>query len=428
MSKKNIFILALGLLLIPSFAYSRDNASTTFFLGNYVFNYRTNPALRPQNAKGFAGIAIDNISVGLCSNLTLSNMLFPIDGKLYTGLNERVDADTFLNGLKNVNDLNMDINMNLLSIGASHGDKAFSTFEFNIVSETGLSVPKSLFSLLKKGTSDGIYQIDDISLFTSEYLEVAYGLSFRINDNLSVGGRVKALLGLAQMDLNINKMRAETNGGQIGLDINGEAQAYMNIVRFDEDFENPTLNLEPSGLGAALDLGAEYKFDKFDFSLSLKDLGAMSWARTIDASIDYSGSIDAETMEEDFDLEDYSTITQYDNPIFETKSLSATVVAGAKYAVSKHLSAGLLATYRSGRNPLKEAVLGASFTPFKAFSLAVSGGVNNYGTCFGAALNLRLAFLNFFLASDAISFHVNPQYLPIHSINNKLTTGLVLVF
>lgn len=428
MSRKYIFTLALGLLLIPSFAYSRNDASTTFFLDNYVFNYRTNPALRPQNAKGFAGIALDNISVGLCSDFTLSNMLFPMDGKLYTGLNEKVDADTFLNGLKDINDLNLDLNLNLLSIGVSHGDKAFSTFEFNIVSETGLSVPKSLFSLLKKGTSDGIYQIDDISLFTSEYLELAYGLSYRINDNLSVGGRVKALLGLAQIDLNINKMRAETNGGQIGLDINGDAQAYMNAVSFDDNFDNAEFNPLLSGFGAALDLGADYKFDKFDFSLSLKDLGAMSWARTIDASIDYSGSIDAETMEEDFDLEDYSTITQYDNPIFETKSLSATVVAGAKYAVSQNLSAGLLTTYRSGRNPLKEAVLGATYTPFKAVSLAVSGGINNYGTCFGAALNLRLAFLNFFLASDAISFNINPQNLPIHNINNKITTGLVIVF
>lgn len=425
MKRLAIFLLAAG--MFPALQLqAQSSGSTTFFLDNYVYSYRFNPAEQNNGGtKGFFGFGIDNIYLGAHSNLGVSNVIFQQDGKLVTGLHESVPADKALSGLKPLNKVNFNFNENLLTVGFRSKESLIS-FEVNLRSDEYTSVPKDLFSLLKNGTDDESYFINDMHFNSSNYLEAAFGYSRKI-ENLTVGGRLKALLGYYEIGINLDKAGAVSRGGQ--MDVTGKGDVYMaqNILEMDDDLELGDFNsLKPAGFGMALELGATYDLDKFHLSLGLLDLGAVSWKRNAVGKIDYNGTIQGDS---EGDLEEYVDIHKIDNPSGTLCALSPVVNAGARYQVSKIFSAGATVTSRFSKfNPFFEARLGATLSPAKFFSLAATAGYGNFGPCIGAAMSLNFPIVNFFIATDGIFTRVTPQYVPVKPLNTSLNLGLAIAF
>ena len=164
------------------------------------------------------------------------------------------------------------------------------------------------------------YDISGQKLDINAYGEVGLGYARQINNRLTVGGKVKVLLGIGNMNLKINnvmmnaKLPSDARISQLqdpnylsGLDAAGitklksEIESYhanlnvdahlessfkgLELVQEDgqdyiSDFDFDSGKLGIAGYGFGIDLGASYKImDNLTVSASVLDLGFISWTK-----------------------------------------------------------------------------------------------------------------------------------------------------
>ena len=431
---KKAFLLAMAVpaMLLFAAGASAQSLQSSYFLDNYTYSYQLNPAAQAGENHGFFALGVGNVHVGANSNLGLSSFLFPmtIDGekKLVTGLHPDLDADVFLGGLDEKNVIDLNVGLNVLSFGHVKND-SFFTFELNLKSEVGTNIPKDVFELLKLGgTRDENYLVQDLSLNTTNYLEAVFGYSNKLNANWRLGGRLHLIAGIA--DAAVNVPRAAVNvKDDFAIDAAGSVNVYAGKVQLPStpdgyvDLDNIEINPKDFGLagyGAALDFGAEYHSSLLTLSASVLDLGGVFWQNGTIAEAKYSGVVDSDALDSASLLK---IVDKADNKFLD---LGPRINVGARVNILPILSAGLMGTVRSGRYGWSEARAGVTLTPGKFFSLAATGGVNTYGPCFGAALNLKLAFLKLYLGTDSVVTSFTPQLIPVNKLHTRVSAGLVI--
>ena len=123
-----------------------------------------NPAFASE--RNYVGMPVlGNFNIGLQSNIGVSNFLYKQpNGDLTTFLNGSVSSGEFLDGLKNRNRLNLDVDMNIISFGF-HKWGGFNTFDLSIKNGTRANLPKDLFEFAKVGMQGGHseYNLEDIA-------------------------------------------------------------------------------------------------------------------------------------------------------------------------------------------------------------------------------------------------------------------------
>lgn len=113
MKKLYIALLAAALTL-PAMAQEMNSA---YFVDGYKYRHRLNPALAPTRSY-FSLPALGGISANVRSDMGMKTFLYPYEnGQLTTFMNGSVSSEEFLSQLKRNNDLNVNANLNLLSIG-----------------------------------------------------------------------------------------------------------------------------------------------------------------------------------------------------------------------------------------------------------------------------------------------------------------------
>ena len=127
-------------------------------------------------------------------------------------------------------------------------------------------------------------------------MEVALGHSHVINEKVSVGAKVKLLLGLLNVDAKIDEMNFYGEGahwkvyGQGTLDISGfldipTSNRYLNEM----DFGDVSIDYDHliSGVGVAADFGVNYDInDNWQVNMALLNLGFMKWNKTYNSHLD----------------------------------------------------------------------------------------------------------------------------------------------
>lgn len=414
MAARKTLTIAVAAMLSAVSAFGQNN--TTYFLDNYVYSYKLNPAAKPADAGFFGGIGFGGLNIGLNSNTGVSNFFFPVDGKLVTGLNEAVSADEFLSGLKDPISTGFGIDKNILSLGFVSKNKFVTTFDISSRTMVDAQVPKGLFELLKKGSDrNDNYEFGDVALGGSSYLEAALGFSFPIGP-VRAGIRVKGLAGLADVKADIVKASAGRESEEVHIDASGNIRMAPNLP--DDDFKAKEL-LTPSGIGAAIDLGMSLNTKLLQVDFAILDLGGIKWKYDYMNSFTYSGVIGDDTEAEDI-LDD---IIGSEGSHSELSKLNATLSAGARVFILPKLSAGLHATLNKQAQDIRA---GVTFTPGRVFSLAATGGMTSFGPCFGAGFNLLLPGVSLYAAIDDIVTEFTPQFIPVNAVHTKLSAGLVI--
>lgn len=186
---KKIFFTIAALVLAAS-AWAQD-FQTGYFLNGYTQAYKLNPAIRPE--KSFLALpGLGGFDIISRSNVGLDDFFYPVSGdKLGYFMHPEVDAKDFMSRLKSSNKVVENSYVNILALGFKKG-LAYHTIDISIRTAGGASVPYELFSFLKEGISDKIV-IPSLSVEENVFLEVAYGLNFKVNGIVSVGGRIKYL-------------------------------------------------------------------------------------------------------------------------------------------------------------------------------------------------------------------------------------------
>ncbi|MEY8685744.1 DUF5723 family protein [Bacteroides sp. AN502(2024)] len=309
------------IMLVCTLSANAQFLRTSYFMEGTHYRQQLNPALAP--GRGYVNIPVIgafNASVSSTS-LGYQDIVDIIDdnGEFYRN-------QDFLGRLKDNNTLNLNLNTEILSAGWYKG-KNFWSFNVGLRTDIGANLTKNLFTFLNE--MDGIednwrnsrYDVGGQELHIQAYTEIGLGLSRQINDRLTVGGRVKALLGIGNMQLKLNRVYMNANlpsdarinqlqdqnylmsnyntpakinelkkefdayQAQIDLDVALESSFKgLNLVEnqdgYIDDFDFESKDMGIAGYGFGIDLGASYKIlDNLTVSASVIDLGFMSWKK-----------------------------------------------------------------------------------------------------------------------------------------------------
>jgi len=450
--RTKLFLTVTAAMAISASAFAQTGSQSYYFLDNTLFGYRTNASL--QGEKSFFSIALSGINPALSSNIGVSTLLYPTaDGKLVTGLNSQVSSEEFLSKLLPSNNLAADVNMNLLAVG-KRSENLFSNFEVNVRGLGTASLPKDVFALLKNGSSAEPYDLSALNAHLCGYAEVAYGISRRIGP-LTLGGRIKGLVGLANVKLDVSRADIQMNGAGIGYNIDARLLSAAPFITFPMkegttdviDITKPTINtskLGIAGLGYAFDLGVTLApFDGLTISAGINDIGKINWTyNTVGqtsgtdsftgiAEIDTestgesSSSVGDELKNAGKKLAQLAEFTTDGSSLKEAEKLPYTINAGARYHLPffKRLSVGALYTNRVSETcGWYDFRAGATFTPLNWLSLTGNAGKTTFGNTIGAAASINLIGINFHLALD--SYYGSVSTIKLDGVNVPMYGGI----
>ena len=313
------------IMLVCTFSANAQFLRTSYFMEGTHYRQQLNPALTPT--KGYFNLPVIgavNATVGSTS-LGYQDIIDIIDDgdDFYT-------KPDFMNRLKDNNKLNVNFSTEILSAGWYKG-KNFWSFNIGLRTDIGANLTKNMFTFLnemetvEENWRNSNYDISGQQLNINAYTEIGLGLSRQINSRLTVGARVKALLGIGNMELKlksvamsaklpsdqqINQWSSESywnsmspsqaaqaaqelkdkfNNYHANLTVGAELKSSFKGLELQEeegkdyvtDFDFDSGKLGIAGYGFGIDLGASYKIlDNLTVSASVLDLGFISWSKS----------------------------------------------------------------------------------------------------------------------------------------------------
>lgn len=458
--KKTYRHLAATLLLATAVApAAAQEFRTAAFMQTNNYRHQINPAMLDEAYVGMPFFG--QINVGATGNFGLKNFVYKLDGNprydLTTFMSPTVSAGEFLGDLHDKNRADVYINYNIFSVGFK-AFKGINLVELNVRSNTNVSLPYELFEFMKTTGAKETYHLQDIGVRSQNYLELALGHSHRINDQWTVGAKLKFLFGGAYADFSADQLDVTMNGDQWR--IVGNARLKAAVLSSEFDYEDPSKNAPDGrrrvkgiddvsfglpGFGLGVDLGATFKVTKdLTLSAAINDLGFINWSKVKNASSRgdytfdgfediYAGSNNTggnklgdqfETLGDD--LEEMFSVYD-DGEGSSSQALAATINIGAEYTLPayRNLRFGFLYTSRlHGLYSYHQGLLSATIRPVKCLEASVNTAVSSTGCTFGAALSLRAKHYNFFIGSDRIFGKVSKEFIPLNSLNANVTMGM----
>ena len=426
---------------------------TSYFMEGTHYRQQLNPALAPT--KGYVNIPVlgaFNMSVGSTS-IGYQDILDIVDN---SSDGDYFTSNDFMKRLKSTNSLNLNLSTDILSAGWYRGQN-FWSFNVGLRVDMGASIPKSMFSFMREmdgmdfeslNWSNYSSRVDEEKLNINAYTELGVGYSRAINERLTVGGRVKVLLGIGNLNLQIKNMSINANLSGIPTnesgtpdigaivdnpelaamvrgtaDINVDAKLEssfkgLELVENEEgyidDFDFDAGNMGIAGYGGAIDLGATYNvWDNLTVSAAILDLGFISWSKgstNIATANTDNLSFDSNTpgdIERFADIVSNGEVLNFDMLNMENSNgsesrktwLHSTLVLGAEYGLlNNKLGVGVLSTTRFTQpKAMTELTFSANYRPRSWFNVALSySAIQSAGRSFGLGLKLG----SFFLGTD----------------------------
>lgn len=313
------------IMLVCTLSANAQFLHTSYFMEGTHYRQQLNPALTPT--KGYFNLPVIgavNATVGSTS-LGYQDIIDIIDDgdDFYT-------KPDFMNRLKDNNKLNVNFSTEILSAGWYKG-KNFWSFNIGLRTDIGANLTKNMFTFLnemetvEENWRNSNYDISGQQLNINAYTEIGLGLSRQINSRLTVGARVKALLGIGNMELKLNRvamsanlpsdqqinqwssesywnsmspsqaaqaaqeLKDKFNNYHANLTVGAELKSSFKGLELQEeegkdyvtDFDFDSGKLGIAGYGFGIDLGASYKIlDNLTVSASVLDLGFISWSKS----------------------------------------------------------------------------------------------------------------------------------------------------
>ncbi|WP_289621462.1 DUF5723 family protein [Bacteroides congonensis] len=434
-----------SIMLVCALSANAQFLRTSYFMEGVHYRQQLNPALTP--GRGYI-----NLPVVGAFNVSASSKSFG-----YQDIKDIIDnsegsdyftSDDFMKRLKDDNQLNINLNTDILSAGWYKG-KNFWSFNVGLRVDMGASIPKSMFSFMREMNgvdfesldwSNFDRQIGKESLEINSYAEIGLGYARQINDRLTVGGKLKALLGIGNLKLDVKSIGVNTElsgvtadtdwsnltpeqianiHGTANIDVEASLESSfkgLNLRNGEEgyidDFDFEAGDMGIAGYGAAIDLGASYKLlDNLTVSAALLDLGFISWSKGSTSMAKASTDGLSFDSRNEGDIERFANIVSsgeilnYDMLHMEmdetgAKSrktwLHSTMVFGAEYSLLNNwLVVGALSTTRFTKpKTMSELTLSANIRPKNYFNVAVSYSMlQSAGKSVGLALKLGPLFV-----------------------------------
>lgn len=460
MKKCKRVLLAAGLVCAASAAQAQY-LRTSYFMEGTSTRIQMNPGLQPT--RGYFNFPIiGSLNVSASSNvLGTGDIIDVLDGG-----EDLFSNDKLFDRLKGENNLNVNFNTDILSFGWYRG-KGFWSVNVGLRMDVGASLSGDMFSMMRNMNGFAIedlagtrqqYNIANQKLNVSAYAEVGLGYSRQVTDKLTVGGRVKVLLGLARAEMNIKRFDVDLEIPNLpaGVDpgeISGNYSDYVSRagefspedwygsrysyaadgsitttlkgggMTFDQngmidDFDIEAGDLGISGTGFGIDLGASYKvWDNLTVSAAVLDLGFLKWKESATTIATVSGNGDETIDSDNYDKYiggDFLSLERFDFAEGDPKEadlktrLASTILLAGEYGLfNNKLSVGAMYTCRFVQpKAMNELTFSATFRPKSWLNAAVSYSPIQAG---GKSLGLALKLGPLFVGTDYMYFGNNSR-------------------
>lgn len=405
--------------------------NTAYFMKDSYFRTNLNPAL--TTSRGYVAIPILS-GIGLEANsnfLSVDNFFYQKDGQVVTALHSSVSADEFLSRLPNVGKMSLSANLNIFGAGFYH-KKMFWNFGVNLRQQGDLALSKDIFSVLKT-LGNGSYSLSESALSSNTYSEIYVGTTYPILDWLTVGGRVKFLVGILNASAQFDEMSASVTPENIYGNLRGAININAPIIALEGVMPGDVLSFSEvinargamrlGSMGAAIDLGTEMSFlnNNLRVSAAVTDLGFIKWSKTTSAVADLSGKfyfngMNFATAEPDYGYESSMTIAEATTTGYTTM-LNCSLNIGAEYNIlNDRIGFGLLShTEFCNTAAYSELTISANFRPLKWLSGTISHTLlaGTKAGIFGLALNIHTRGFNLFLGTD----YLDTSYVKYKSLS-----------
>lgn len=399
--------------------------SAQFLRTGYFMDGSNRMQLNPANlpSRGYLDVpALGTLNVGAYTNsLGLNDLIntFDSDGDFW-------DNPDFYNKLKVANNLGVSLSTDIISFGFYRG-KNFWSANVGVRLDVEAGIPRNMFDYLRESPDDmgnlsdwnnKNYRISDLNLGLNAFTEVGVGYARIVNDRLTVGGKFNVLLGVGNLNMNIDNIQITSHelyddygninyNAEATVDVEANLEANMKGLELTTDQDGVIDGVEMNGFGiggygVGIDLGATYRLlDNLTVSAAVTDLGFISWSKSSSTVVegDNTQTYNGDNLDEFFDRVDGGEVIDFDmfglqkGNVQKKRStrLPTTLTVGAEYGFWKNrFSVGALSTTRWGMyRTLSELTLSANFRPARAIGLSASYSMlQSAGKTFGAAVKL----------------------------------------
>lgn len=421
---------------------------TSYFMEGSQYRIQLNPALVPS--RGYVHLpAVGNTGASFNSNAfglqDVIDILKNDDDADYFA------SDSFMGRLKDNNHAVATAGTDIIAAGWWHG-QGFMSLSFGVKVNGNFKAPRALFSFMREmrgmtsnDYSDYTRSIGNEEVNLTAYSEVGFGYTRPINDRLTIGGRIKGLLGLGNIHLVVHDATVKTNlqgldpdynwtfgdpselleaDGTASIDVNADLETSFeglelltNGKSYIDEIQFKAGKMGVSGVGAAIDAGISYQVSRqLTLSASILDLGFIRWLKGC-TQVAHSNTQDLKFNSEQLgDLARFADVISSSSPVntdilrmtidqqgskARTTNLSPSVTLGADYAIQgDKVSLGALYTHHGNEIQAQDEVtLSVNFRPISLVDVSVS-----YSPllCGGKSAGLALRVGPVFLGTDYI--------------------------
>ncbi|MDR2814891.1 MAG: DUF5723 family protein [Prevotellaceae bacterium] len=459
------------LMVCCSVSLFAQQVNTLYFMNNVPERNAYNPAFQPVH-----NVYIDlplmpnfRFDVGN-SSLGFSDIIF---NKKINGVDSTItflhpealkEKDNFYNRLSKTTRIYGELTFNLIGFGF-RVKKNYFTVDVSQKMSSGFYLPRDLFGLALYGSGKGSeFDLSRLGIQASLYTEFGLGYSRKVNDKLTVGGKLKYLIGQANINTDIKNLKLTTGIDKWAISGSGALNASLPLVDipFGADGLIDLANLNPevntdllssgkgitnvifsSNNGFGVDLGATYNIlPKLQLSAALTDLGFIRWRSNLtNANLGVGFETEGIEYRPGDKIEDkLDTLLQKVEDAFVssgshnsyTTALSTRLNVGAEYSVvNNKIGFGLLSsTLYTNKSLYTDLTLAANLRPCTWFSTSFTYSLlNGRLSSLGFGAQLRVMPFNMYLAIDRIPLTFASQKLPVPTNLKSVTlqAGMVWV-
>jgi hypothetical protein len=301
--------LALASLLLAFISVSAQQIQQSLYSYIPQSSYQ-NIGTFSQHQNYFAIPLVGYTNVGISNSGFGFNDFVNSNGQVTIATIQDVHAN--LNGIEQ---MSLNFKNDILNFGFSKGDNNFFTINLSSTFDFSHTYTKDFLALALLGTQASgsfgtSYDLSGTSYNLLAYSELGFGYQRKVNDKLSVGGRIKYLSGILNATAYYENVSVQYDQNTNTFSSNSEVTAYdYGVSEFfleGEDLpgeKNTIPNF--SNIGVGLDFGASYKvMNNLTLSFNAVDFGTIFWTdgrykvNDPDSDSDYDG-VDLEQLHKD---------------------------------------------------------------------------------------------------------------------------------
>lgn len=439
------YFCLLSLFTLLSLPLTAQKDFTFYSLESTPQSHYVNPAFKPK-ANLYLGIPfLGKNSFGASNSGFNLNQLFTEraqDDSLV------LDPQNALSKMQDRNFLTFDAHNSLLAFGF-RWKKNYLSFDISNRMSSNFIYTKDFFSLLVEGNGSSFLgkraSFDGTEINLKSYFEYAVGFNREVSDKLSLGGRVKFLSGIANINTRESQFGLHTDANTFALTIDGKAIINTSGIKpfFDSTATSDDLPIyNPfnfNNFGIAFDLGAQYELtEKLSLSASVLDLGFIKWKENNATyqleDIDYrfegvyiNQFLNDSTASAFEDLSDTlrSLFSQDESDHAYKTSLSTRFYIGATYDLTKNITLGATLYNEILRSKYRAAAIVSGTYNLKRW-LSATVNYSQYARSFGnigIGASFKAGPVQLFVVTD----NVLGFFAPENSKNFHASFGVALM-